>query len=59
MTTPPTCQCTIFEERAAIIQEGCRVSRAESERMARVQLGLLDEAEQTSLAGAAFRGKRR
>ena len=41
--------CTPFEERAAIIQEACQVSKTEAERMARVQLGMLDGATQQTL----------
>ena len=33
-----------FEERAAIIEEGCCVSRAESEKMAAEQMELTDDA---------------
>jgi hypothetical protein len=40
--------CTPYEERAAIIQESCGVSKTEAERMARVQLGMLDGATQQS-----------
>ena len=32
-----------FEERAAIIEEGCKVSRAEAERMAAEQMELTDD----------------
>lgn len=32
-----------WEERAAIIEEGCKVSRAEAERMAGQHLGLSDD----------------
>jgi len=32
-----------FEERAAIIEEGCCVSREESERMAAGQMALTDD----------------
>ena len=32
-----------FAERAAIIEEGCRVSRAEAERMAAEQMELTDD----------------
>lgn len=32
-----------WEERAAIIEEGCRVSREESERMAAGQMSLTDD----------------
>ena len=32
-----------FEERAAIIEEGCQVSRAEAERMAAEQMALTDD----------------
>lgn len=49
MTKPTPCPCTKLEERSAIIQEACRVSRAEAEAMARRQLGVMDEAEQESL----------
>lgn len=51
------CPCTEFEERAALIAEGHRVSREESERLARVQLGLLDKAEQGTLGGSFPRRK--
>jgi hypothetical protein len=32
-----------FEERAAIVEEGCCVSRAEAERMAAEQLDMTDD----------------
>ena len=32
-----------WEERAAIIEEGCKVSRAEAERMAAEQLDMTDD----------------
>ena len=32
-----------FDERAAIIEEGCKVSRAESEKMAAEQMELTDD----------------
>ena len=32
-----------WEERAAIVEEGCQVSRAEAERMAAEQMGLTDD----------------
>ena len=32
-----------FEERAAIIEEGCQVSRAESEKLAAEQMALTDD----------------
>lgn len=32
-----------WEERAAIIEEGCKVSRAEAERMAAEQMELMDD----------------
>ena len=32
-----------FEERAAIIEEGCKVSRAEAEMMAAEQMELTDD----------------
>ena len=32
-----------WEERAAIIEEGCKVSRAESEKMAAEQMALTDD----------------
>ena len=32
-----------FDERAAIIEEGCQVSRAEAERMAAEQMALTDD----------------
>ena len=32
-----------FEERAAIIEEGCKVSRAEAEMMAAEQLDMTDD----------------
>lgn len=32
-----------WEERAAIIEEGCKVSRAEAERMAAEQMELTDD----------------
>ena len=32
-----------LEERAAIVEEGCQVSRAEAERMAAEQMGLTDD----------------
>lgn len=33
-----------WDERAAIIEEGCKVSRAESEKMAAEQMELTDDA---------------
>ena len=32
-----------FEERAAIVEEGCQVSREEAERMAAEQMSLTDD----------------
>ena len=32
-----------FDERAAIVEEGCQVSRAEAERMAAEQMALTDD----------------
>jgi hypothetical protein len=32
-----------WEERAAIVEEGCQVSRAEAERMAAEQLDMTDD----------------
>lgn len=55
----PSAPESAFEERAAIIAEGHRVSRTEAERLARVQLGMLAEAEQPSLAGVDSRARKR
>lgn len=49
MTKVAHCPCTILEERAAIIAEGCRVSRSEAERLARRQLAVMLTAEQLEL----------
>ena len=49
MTKPTPCPCTKLEERSAIIQEACRVSRAEAERLARRQLAVMRTAEQLEL----------